>query len=428
MDPAIRATRERCSKGSNTPPQKEDAIVHAAVRVRTGSRLSIGLLALSVALMQVAEASGGEVATCLTEHTIRIDAESPVRSYIVVRPSSYERGAPAVVVLHGGSQSMRKILQPTQAPSRWIALAEEHGFLLLVPNGYNTDEMSGAGEEQTWNDLRPSSGNGVSEENDVAFIEAMLDREGGRHRFDPGTVFVTGSSNGGMMTYRLLIERPTRFAAGAAFIANLPQGVIPDPTSPTPVMIMNGDADSQMPWEGGIVGINGAPVRSAAETFGYWNRVNGSADAPSVSGLLPDRAPNDGTRILETIFPDPTTGKPSVAVYRVINGGHAMPMLETDPQFPLPDSIGPRSHDARGVDVAWSFFSRYVTEAVNRDRGTRSPPSNLADFDSNGRIDASDLSRMLGAWGPDACDAADLTADGRVDATDLSILLGLWGS
>ncbi|MFM7260297.1 MAG: dockerin type I repeat-containing protein [bacterium] len=56
------------------------------------------------------------------------------------------------------------------------------------------------------------------------------------------------------------------------------------------------------------------------------------------------------------------------------------------------------------------------------------PPACPADIDGDGTVSASDLSALLGSWGP--CGAkcpADIDGDGTVSASDLSTLLGAWG-
>lgn len=50
----------------------------------------------------------------------------------------------------------------------------------------------------------------------------------------------------------------------------------------------------------------------------------------------------------------------------------------------------------------------------------------LGDLDADGLVSASDLSILLGAWGPCGACAADLNASGSVDSADLAILLGAW--
>ncbi|MBX3354439.1 MAG: hypothetical protein KF724_01930 [Phycisphaeraceae bacterium] len=49
----------------------------------------------------------------------------------------------------------------------------------------------------------------------------------------------------------------------------------------------------------------------------------------------------------------------------------------------------------------------------------------IADLDSNGQVDGTDLALLLGQWG--ASGSADLNGDGTVDGADLALLLGDWG-
>ena len=49
------------------------------------------------------------------------------------------------------------------------------------------------------------------------------------------------------------------------------------------------------------------------------------------------------------------------------------------------------------------------------------------DLDCDDLVGASDMSLLLGAWGPNPCHPADLDGDGIVGSADLAILLGNWG-
>ncbi len=318
------------------------------------TRVPLAALILLAARMAVADQPSSVIPH--TEHTIEHDGLH--RYYIVAEPASYRPGAPVVVVLHGGTQSMRTILEETAATHRWLQIAKDNGFLVLAPNGFNAMTGDAGGDRQTWNDLRPSVGNPISEEDDAGFIAATITCEATRRGFDRRAVFVTGASNGGMMAFRMLIEYPDHFAAGAAFIANLPEAVVPKPKSIRPVMILNGDADPLMPWEGGVVGFGGAPVRSGPETVAYWRRVNGIFEPPTTR-LLPDIDPADGARILEFTYRVQPQTPPPVVLYRMVGGGHAIPVLPTDPQVALPAVLGRRCRDARGIDLAWAFFSAH---------------------------------------------------------------------
>jgi glucose/arabinose dehydrogenase len=50
------------------------------------------------------------------------------------------------------------------------------------------------------------------------------------------------------------------------------------------------------------------------------------------------------------------------------------------------------------------------------------------DIDLDGAVGASDLARLIGAWGPSDCAPEDLSNDGMVGAADLARLIGAWGA
>jgi dienelactone hydrolase len=56
---------------------------------------------------------------------------------------------------------------------------------------------------------------------DIAFLDALIDRLVAQHGADPARIFMTGSSNGGMMTFVYAATRPRRLAAAAPVVYNL---------------------------------------------------------------------------------------------------------------------------------------------------------------------------------------------------------------
>jgi len=288
-----------------------------------------------------------------------IEHDGIERVYTIYVPGSFEPGNAAIVVLHGGGQSMDKVLRPRAPQFRWLAIARDHGAVVLVPNGYNQRDGDAFGDSQTWNDLRGDGGRGISHQDDAGFIRAMIEAELKRTGFDGRRVGITGSSNGGMMTFRMLVENPGAFAVGAAFIANMPQGEVEIPEPGTPTMIMNGVEDPLMPWDGGAVGMGGAPVRSTAQSVAFWRGANDASEA-SDPVTLPDRDPSEGSRLVARAFFTQGIETPTVLLYTMTNAGHAVPVLPSDPQRPLPAFLGTQNRDARGVDLAWRFMAPHM--------------------------------------------------------------------
>ncbi len=298
-----------------------------------------------------------EIAPRSTIVEIETVFDGEARAYSVYTPANYQAGAPAVVLLHGGGSGMRTALGPFNTTRRWVDHAESDGFLLIAPNGYNETRSDGLGDQQSWNDIRDDLSGRTSLEDDTGFILALLDDIQAAREHDPTQVFVTGSSNGGFMTFGLLIEQSSHFIGGASFIAALPEEVVPNPLSPTPVMILNGTNDLLVRFQGGPVGEDGAPSRSVQDTIDYWLANNEADVAAAISTQLPDRAPADGCQIIETTYPSLINDDPAVLVYIALGGGHNIP----DPNAPnfTPENepiLGPRCRDVDGVDLAFQFF------------------------------------------------------------------------
>ncbi|GEM_PF-282451 len=389
-----------------------------------------------------ASAPGEGRITLDEEH--RIEAGGANRVFRVIRPARYRKGAPAVVLLHGGSQSMRKVLGEKATTRRWRELAERDGFLLLVPNGYSEREDDAFGDRQTWNDLRPDPEGRLSQQDDVEFVKAVLDWAAARHGIDPSRVYATGSSNGGMMALRLLVECPERFAAGAAFIAALPEDEVPTPPRGTPVMLMNGTDDPLVRWQGGVVSRNGAPTRSVDDTVDYWLAVNGVADAEPVSRELADDAPDDACRVTSRSWAVEPGAPPAVVRYTVHGGGHCIPD-PTPPEFsPLVQRmIGPACRDVHGVDLAWAFLRRHDRDELPLGEMERPDPSRTRrggeaeeadprvrkildrfDADGDGKLSPEEAPRRIQNF----FDRVDASGDGYLDAEELGALLeGLGG-
>ncbi|MEL7486139.1 MAG: PKD domain-containing protein [Pseudomonadota bacterium] len=293
------------------------------------------------------------------ESVVEIEApfDGEQRVYSVYTPARYATGDPAIVLLHGGGQSMRLVLAPTRTTARWVELADENDFLLIIPNGYNETLGDGLGDMQSWNDIRDDQSGRTSLEDDAGFILTVLDQVNPARGFDENRVFVTGSSNGGIMTMRLLIENPDRFAGAAAFIAALPEEDVPDPPSPTPIMLLNGTDDDLVLFGGGPVDVDGAPTRSVPDTVDYFLNATGADVASATETPLPDLDQDDDCEIVETRYLKSFDGSPAVTVYEARGGGHNIP----DPDPPLISSsvdaiIGNRCRDAHGVDLAFDFF------------------------------------------------------------------------
>lgn len=294
-----------------------------------------------------------------------LEHDGLTRWFLEYRPASFTSNAPVVIQLHGGTGSMRKI-SSNLGTSRWLDLSDEFGFLLLAPNGVNLDTGDTYGDDQNWSDLRFLGSNETKTYDDVGFVSKLVQWSITEVGVDPTRVYVTGGSNGGIMTYTMLVLAPQLFAGGAAFIANLPAAVIPTPNQSTPIFIMNGDKDRLMPWEGGEVGEGSrGTVRSAFATRDYWIQVNDANAAAVMYSTLPNGNWFDRCRIQLEFYPATSnTSTAPVAFHRMSGGGHSIPTPRGffNPIMNLYDLLigGPSCHDVYGADVAWEFLSLFT--------------------------------------------------------------------
>lgn len=319
------------------------------------------MLAIGSALM-IALPSGAQ-AWGWAESSVMVDGLE--RWYRVYSPASLPKNAPAVVLLHGGTESMRKLFKPSHPGAHeWKNLADRHKFLLLVPNGTNSKTGDAKGDNQNWNDLRSEPDEMQSQADDVSFIRALLDKIEAEHSIDNRRVYVTGASNGGIMTYRLLIEMPERFAAGAVFIAHHPRETnrLHKPAQAVPLMMLSGTLDPIMKYNGGEIMGGRGNMRSAQETLNWWLHANRANAQNAQIETLPDSDPNDGCRIERTRYPALPGGAP-VVFYRAEGGGHTTPTLQPVSYGRLIQRlIGPTCQDAEGAEFAWEFLNHFKTQ------------------------------------------------------------------
>ena len=296
-------------------------------------------------------------------HELKIDHDGLERWLRVYCPEGLPQNAAAVVLLHGGTQSMRKVFRPRSGGTQeWGYLAEKEKFLLLVPNGTNPDTGDTFGNRQHWNDVRNTRKVNNPEVDDVGYINVLLQWARRNYPIDPGRIYVSGASNGGMMTYRLLMEMSEKIAAAAAFIANLPADDqrlrIPDRA--VPLLICNGTADPLVKWDGGEIPGGRGNVRSAEQTVAWWVNANRADWQHPISDQLADADTADGCRLYRTIYP-PLSGGAVVEFIRMQGGGHTLPSQKHS----LPDRLwvkrlfGPACRDIEGAWLAWEFMKRY---------------------------------------------------------------------
>lgn len=282
-------------------------------------------------------------------HNKSITINGLKRFYLLYLPSTYHQStaAPLVVALHGGGGSAKKVDKLLGLNS----LADQYGFIVAYPDAL----------DRHWNDGRGVKKYRSHRENidDVEFISKMIDAISADFSIDNQRVFVTGVSNGAMMSFRLGCELSAKIAAIAPVIGSMPENIVAEcaPTKPMPVMMINGTDDPMVPWEGGYVhwyrkkmGI----IISVRQTIDFWAGHNGCLPDPLIS-IIPDTDPEDGTSVQKYVYRQCIEGA-GVVLYEIIGGGHTWPGgKQYLPKF----FIGKTNQDFNATNTIWKFFNEH---------------------------------------------------------------------
>ncbi len=267
------------------------------------------------------------------EHRRTMWIDGSWRVYRVYIPASYDPATPMplVLALHSANHRGFHMAEDEKGISR---KADEVGFVALYPNSEHQGDGQGFGWNW-WDDTRMLD--------DLAFLEQLIDRMEQHLAIDPERIYVLGVSSGGFMTQKLGSVLSDRIAAIAPVSASLgfwPQGgtgivEIPPPATPLPVLMLNGERDQLIPYDGSQY------VLSVPETIDFWVEQNGCDPTPRSFY----EAPYDAT---VEIYSGGVDGA-EVGLCTFHSKGHAWQIKDGDARYPHSN-----------IDVIWRFFERHT--------------------------------------------------------------------
>lgn len=279
---------------------------------------------------------------CLSFDDIEVAGQA--RRYVIERPGT-EGPHPLVFVLHGGKSGAAR----TRRITDYDELARREGFIAVFPEA----------ADQNWNDGRAAAGwaPGTREVDDVGFFDAMIDRFVAEGEADPDRIYVTGISNGGFMSLRLACERSDRFAAVVSVAASLAEPLALSCSPKTSIMIVHGDADDFVPFEGGVVAPMGSVDRGRAS--GVPNTIELFKEKLACTGTATkgpelDAVADDETSVVRTRYGGCAQGL-DLELVRIFGGGHSWPGASE-----LLDSlVGNTSQEIDATLETWTFLKTH---------------------------------------------------------------------
>ncbi|MDT8427166.1 MAG: PHB depolymerase family esterase [Pseudomonadales bacterium] len=194
-------------------------------------------------------------------------------------PSNYSDNTPAplIVLLHGYGSSGNG----QDGYMKFSSLTERYGFLLATPDG--TQEAGGQ-NNRFWNASDACCNFFGSEQDDAAYVLAIIDAVKKQYSIDERRIYLIGHSNGGFMSYRTAHEY-SNVIAGLASLAGA-EATVPRPAPANPVHILqiHGTADGTIAYAGDEIRGNVYP--GAIETVERWAAYNGCKAEGLVAGTL----------------------------------------------------------------------------------------------------------------------------------------------
>ena len=161
----------------------------------------------------------------------------------------------------------------------------------------------------------------VRDVDDVGFLTALIETLVRDHNADPGRIYMTGLSNGGMMAHIYAI-RCAALIAAVAPICGAMFSTAERPKVSVPIMMICGAKDEYVPIEGGMSQAWHArskqttPMLPAEEALAFWTKVNNQPQA------VPQMSTSHGGVVTTTRFAAPAT---DTVLIVDANGGHEWP-------------------------------------------------------------------------------------------------------
>ena len=288
----------------------------------------------------------------LTTNYITIN--SVKRKYLVYRPLGVTSVKAVVVVLHGGGGTGLGVAKTGEHPlSVFRTIADTAKFIVVYPEG-SLDARGKPG----WNDCRSDDISG-SQGDDITFLKQLNAKLQSELNVNSSKMFLTGGSNGAIMTYSYAFQFPETIRAIAISSGNLPQfpesGTCTNGSAmPIPILITHGTSDRMMPADGGCVAnlggaCNRGKVISQTETINYWLQRNNLQNVTPVVTTF-DVNTNDAGNVEKRVY----NGANPLVYFVLNNAGHHGPSKTV-----YSDSTpaqGVQNRDIEYAEEVWKFF------------------------------------------------------------------------
>lgn len=280
--------------------------------------------------------------------------QTSASSYTLYVPANFKAHESALVIaLHpkyANGDYMRNLTQLN-------AKADQVGFAVAYPNA------SGSAFEQV------SWGWFFTGDQHILALRSIINSLQGSLKPDPRKIYVTGYSDGAIMTHRVGVQLSDLVAAVGVVAGSLYENdsmyssvpAVPETVAPISVLILHGDLDAEK--NVGYCG-RGTIFPTQDVVFNYWTGSSGNncATFDTTAPLCNGSAPTD------TVAKNATdcTGGTEVQFYRLIGGRHEWHNVSGHWSMPMNNPhvapYNPNFNESTGIttnDILWNFFAAH---------------------------------------------------------------------
>jgi polyhydroxybutyrate depolymerase len=259
------------------------------------------------------------------------------RRYLLYVPKSYDRSkaTPLIISIHPAATwgAVEKNM------THWNDLADQHGFIVVYPNGSGAFFDGFTSGPHVW------PGGRISLPRDIRFISELIDKLESEYNIDPNRIYADGISNGGGMAFALSCNLSDRIAAvGTVAAAHIGPWECRD-SKPVPTMVFHGTADKFAPYLGGSSPIAPRPFANIPDWTARVAQRNQCKGSPVETRVSP--------HVRRLAY---TNCAADVVFYTIEGGGHTWPSGGK----PYPEwIIGKTTGEINASNLLWEFYMQH---------------------------------------------------------------------
>ncbi len=305
---------------------------------RTKKNIILGVLAAAIGLPLALILAAFASFYIVDKTNGSIISSGVTRRYLLYVPKTYHpsKATPLVISLHPAATWPAVEM----SISGWNDLAEQHGFIVVYPEGSGAF-FGGLGPgPQIW------PGGPLTLGRDVRFISDLIDKLEAEYNIDPNRIYADGMSNGGGMAFALSCKLSDRIAAvGAVAAAQMGSWDCGD-SKPVATIAFHGTADKFAPYQGGKSPIAPRPFANIPDWIAHVAQRNQCKGGPIDSRISPSVRRLTYTNCVENA---------DVILYTIEGGGHTWPGGK-----PLAEWFAGRTTaEISASKVMWEFFVQH---------------------------------------------------------------------